>query len=277
MGNSLTLTSQQKKRIRNLIANDIGSLLSVPMTMMGLPSGGMRYDSGQSIDALLDKMEHKQKQTSALMEELKLQRCGRMFDKEELFRFSYVPFVIAELVWDYADTVIIQAQVLRNTATIKLSREIRKARAEFVSLRRPYMIGDARERQIENGYLFEEGVGHITKQMLSNIRIDIQKEYPELEEDSRNLLVAVYQCHILSKALLRYMAKQKTATEKRVGHAIGDIMPKAYYVMDKLIPEFIGDKPCSEDFMKLKNQYIETLATQIGLVVLNDTSEPETK
>lgn len=276
MGNSLTLTSQQRKRLRNLFANDIGNVMVVPFALSGVQTCGVSIPTKttyKSIDELLDKMERKQKRSAVAREELELQRCAKIFNREELFRYSYVPFVIAELVWDYADTVIIQAQVIGNPATIRLSREIRKARAEFVSVRRPYVIGEARERQVENAYVFEEGVGHITRQMLSNIRIDIQKEYPELDEDSRNLLVAVYQCHILSKALLHYMAKQKLDTERRVGHVIGDIMPSSYYVMDKLIPEYIGDKPCSEEFSKLMNQYIETLSTQIGLVELNDTSE----
>lgn len=255
MENSLSITGKQWKRFSNLISNDIGDgLLLAPFALSELST---------RIPCVQTK----------ITEEVELEMCARLFDREELFRFSYVPFVIAELVWDYADTVITQAQIVGNPATIKLSRAIRKARAEFVSLRRSHMIGEAGKRQIENGYLFEEGVGHVTRHMLSNIRIDIQKEYPELEENSRDLLVAVYQCHILSRALLHYMAKQKTATERRVGHVIGDIMPKPYYVMDKLIPEFIGDKPCSREFSRLMKQYIETLSTQIGLVELNDISE----
>lgn len=269
---NLKLTKQQRKRLMNLFANDIEMGFPSRLVHPGLVQCRAVPVSTQSIDFILDNMERSQKDSATVREEMELKRCESLFDREELFRFSYVPFVIAELVWDYADTVIIQAQIIGNPATVKLSRAIRNARSEFVSMRRPYVIGDANKRQLENGYMFEEGVGHITKQMLSNIRIDIQKEYPELEENHRNLLVAVYQCHILSKALLRYMAKQKSDTEKRIGYPIGDIMPKPYYLMDKLIPEFIGDKPCSDEFKKLMKQYIETLSTQIGLVELNDTS-----
>ena len=74
----------------------------------------------------------------------------------------------------------------------------------------------------------------------------------------------------LSRALLKYIDKQLRAASKRIGSTVGDILPSSYYIMDKLIPEYIGDKPASERFKKLMGQYIDTLATQIALIGLND-------
>lgn len=195
-----------------------------------------------------------------------------MFDREELFRFAYVPFVIAELVWDYADTVIIMSRPLNNPATRKLSRAIRDARRDYDSLRRQHIDAEHRERELENGYIFEDAVNDITSQLLLNVRLDIKSEYPQLNDESRDLLLAVYQCHILSRALLKYIDKQRRAASKRIGSTVGDILPSSYYIMDKLIPEYIGDKPASERFKKLMGQYIDTLATQIALIGPNDAS-----
>lgn len=57
---------------------------------------------------------------------------------------------------------------------------------------------------------------------------------------------------------------------ERVGHAIGKMLPHSYYVMDRLIPEFVGDKPASPRFRELMSRYVDTFANQIALVELND-------
>lgn len=217
-----------------------------------------------------------QEEIAARREEDVVSVVERMFSREELFRFAYVPFVIAELVWDYADTVIIMARFLGDPATKKLSRAIRNARQEYDSHRRRVIDREHRDRELDNGYLFEEFIKKITDQMLLNIRIDIDAEYPFLGEASRNLLVAVYQCLILSRALLRFMDKQRREASKRIGVPVGDILPRPYYVMDRIIPEYIGDKPPSERFKALMEQYIETLAVQIALVGLNEVSDNQT-
>lgn len=278
--NGLAMTKAQQKRLSQLMKNDLGNLIATP-NLSGLTIGSALttpiIPAPKSMDEFLDRMEQTQKKKAELHEAMSMKRVEKLFNREQLFRFSYVPFVIAELVWDYADTVLYCAQQLGNPITRKLSRVIRKARFEFERERRPYVDDEAQERQLDNGYMFEDGVKHITDQMLVNIKIDIQSEYPELEGNSRDLLISVYQCHILSKALLLYMKRQNAQVEKKIGGKVGDILPKSYYVMDNLIPEFVGDKPLSERFKGLMKTYISTYATQIGLIELNDKQETETK
>lgn len=235
------------------------------------PSQSVRKPS--TIDELLDGIEHLQDTINAKRESDKMRMVEQMFDREELFRFAYVPFVIAELVWDYADTVIIMARHVGDQSTKRLSRAIRNARSEYDHLRRRHIDESNRERELENGYVFEDGVKDITNQLLLNISLDINSEYPQLNEDGRNLLLAVYQCHILSRALLQYIEKQRQRASQRIGSEVGNLLPQSYFVMDKLIPKFIGDKPASSRFKKLMSQYIDTLATQIALVGLNDTTD----
>lgn len=194
-------------------------------------------------------------------------------DDEELFRFAYVPFVIAELVWDYADTVLSIAR--RCTATNKLRRAIIEARKEYDSLRKQFIDKNNRDREIENMYVFENGVKRIADQMLLNIHLDIDSEYPDLEPQERSMLVAVYQCHVFSKALIRYTQRQSARIEKKTGFPLGKILPDSYYIMDRLIPEYIGDKPASKRLKDLLKQYIVSLSTQMGLIVLDDTPQED--
>ena len=263
------MTPAQKKRLGELMMNDIINQPDPCQTMRFEQIAsqlqvlqGVAPTRPSTIEEILDGIEHLQAERAAEKEDRTMRLVEQMFDREELFRFAYVPFVIAELVWDYADTVIIMSRHLNNPATRKLSRAIRDARRDYDSLRRQHIDAEHRERELENGYIFEDAVNDITSQLLLNVRLDIKSEYPQLNDESRDL----------SRALLKYIDKQLRAASKRIGSTVGDILPSSYYIMDKLIPEYIGDKPASERFKKLMGQYIDTLATQIALIGLNDAS-----
>lgn len=204
-------------------------------------------------------------------------RLSRLLDKETLFRFAYVPFVIAQLVWDYADTILTMAAWLRISETKPLCRAVKELRRDYDITRAPYIDEDHVDSEIENGYVFEECVEDVTSQLLLNLRIDLKSEYPDLEPDYVEYLIAVYQCEITLKSLLLYIRKLTDRIANKINRNVGRILPDAVYKLDKLIPEFAGDKPVSEKFAKLKNQYIETFATQIALVTMNELPDKDIK
>lgn len=263
-----TMTPAQQKRLTALMMRDFQN---------GIADGcAIPAASAESIDKLLDNIERSQRRREELLERQNRDALDEIFTREELFRFAYVPFVIAELVWDYADTVILLARRLNDPSARRLSRAIRQARTDYDRLRRRHIDAAHRANEVENGYLFEEATSRITAQMALNLRLDIDREYPDLGEDSRNLLQAVYQCHITSRALLRYLDRQSQRVAERVGHSIGKMLPHSYYVMDRLIPEFVGDKPASPRFRELMSRYVDTFANQIALVELNDIDTDQT-
>ena len=177
-----------------------------------------------------------------------------------------------------ADTILTMAVWLRITETKPLCRAVKELRRDYDRVRAPHIDKAHEDSEIENGYIFEECVKDITNQLLVNLRIDLRSEYPEIEPDDLDFLIAVYQCDITLKALLFYIRKQTDKIAKKIGRSIGNILPEAVYKLNKLILEFVGDKPVSERFAILKKQYIETFATQIAIVNLNelcDNNQPQ--
>ena len=266
------MTPAQQKRFADLMMRDFRMNSSSAFDKRpAMPFPLPPTHQPQSVDDFLNRIENTQNRRILRAEQQRRDSIDKALTRDELFRFAYVPFVIAELVWDYADTVLDMAH--RIPEVKKLSRAIRNARAEYDALRRQYINAESREREIENMYVFEDGVKRITKQMLVNIDIDIKSEYPELIPESRDLLVAVYQCHVLSRALVTYTDNESRKLERKLKHQrVGRILPPPYYVMDKLIPEFVGDKPASAHLKNLFGQYIKSLSVQIGLIALNDES-----
>ena len=202
-------------------------------------------------------------------------RISRLIDKDTLFRFAYVPFVIAQLVWDYADTILSTAAWLKISETKKLCRAVRELRRDYDRIHSAHIDAKHEASEVSNMYVFEDGVAGITKQLLLNIKIDLKSEYPDLDADHLSFLIAVYQCDITLKSLLLYTRKQTERIAKKIDRNVGNILPESIYKLDKLILEFVGDKPVSNRFRNLKQQYIETFATQIALIEMTEIPDNE--
>ncbi len=190
-------------------------------------------------------------------------------DDEQLFRLVYVPFVIARLVWDYAETVVDIAAQLRLDETKPLSREVRNLRRDYDRMRQPYIDMEHRNSEVNNMYKFEAMVDYIVNQMLVNLKIDINREYPDTHIDYINLMLAVNQCDIALKSLIIYSERQAILASKQANISLQRIMPIQIYRLNELIPKFIADKPASAGFLKQKKTYIDILANKIALVKMN--------
>lgn len=212
----------------------------------------------------LQKIHEKQE----LEKEIKL---SKVLDSDTLMRFAYVPFVIANLAWDYADTVVSLSAYYRQSPTKKLSRAVRELKREYDLVRAPYIDTAHRNSEENNMYVFEDGVKDLFSLYLSNIEFDLRGAYPNLESESIMFLKAVYQCHIVLQALYRYVEIQKSKVEKIVGHKIGDVLPSSLRRLDILIVEYVGDKPIGESLAKQQKTYAQCLANRIASIELTET------
>lgn len=199
--------------------------------------------------------------------ELKL---SQILDTETLMRFAYVPFVVAQLAWDYADTIINVASILRLYSMKKLCRAVRELKRKYDILRDEFTNHAHRDSEIDNMYVFEDGVSDLFSLYLKNIEFDLKSEYPDLDGEHRAFLLAVYQCHIVLQCIYRYAEMQKDKIEKIVGHYIGDVLPKELRRLDILVMAFVGDKPISAKFDAQQKTYAQYLANRMTLIELYD-------
>lgn len=194
---------------------------------------------------------------------------SEVLDDITMFRYGYVPFVIAELAWDYADTVIDMAIMCNNPMTKRLSRAVRELRRAYEKYRAMIVSKDSKDDEENNMYEFESEVSKIFALYITNLKCDLVSKYADIEENTMHLLVSVYQCLIVTKSLLRYSAIQTVKAQEMAGYPVDDVMPQSIRSLATLITEFAGDMPVSDEFMKQQETYISTLATQIGLIELN--------
>ena len=207
-----------------------------------------------------------EKQERDRQREIKL---SKVLDSETVMRFAYVPFVVANLAWDYVDTIFDMASFLRLEKTKPLKRAILELKKEYDYIRKPYQ--GYRTSYTENMYAFEDGVKDIVKLYMANVEIDLRCEYPNLDPDHLMLLKAVYQCHLILLSIYDYVAKQKKKIEGIVKHTIGDVLPKELRRLDGLVLAFSGDKPLSQKFAEQQKVYANNIAIKMCLIELNET------
>lgn len=246
------------------------SLGQSPFPQVGLPVGNVTTLTPAEILARI-------KQQNARREEDEKKKLAKQLGEEGLFRFGYVPFVISELAWDYADTVIDLCVMMKLDKVKLLCRAIKKLRADYLRLHNAHIDKQHHESEKRNMIVFEEGVKQIFNLYIVNLKCDLASEYPDLSSDSIMFLTAVYQCWIVIKSLLLYAKRQTDKVASIVGHPIGDIIPIQVRKLADLILAFTGDSPAPKKFEKQQETYIQTLATQIALVELTPIKEDETE
>ncbi len=222
-----------------------------------------------------EKKHQELKHKKAARECEKEQKLSKILDTETLMRFAYVPFVVAQLAWDYADTILNVACIMKLHPTKKLCRAVKELKRRYDIVRDEFTNTTHRDSEIDNMYVFEDGVADLFSLYLKNIEFDLNSEYPQLDAEYRSFILAVYQCHIVLQAIYRYAEMQKVKIEKIVGHAIGDVLPAELRKLDILVMEFVGDKPVSEKFSSQQKTYAQCIANRMALIDLSETKDTE--
>lgn len=222
-----------------------------------------------------EKRHQELKKIEAARENQKELKLSEILDSETLMRFAYVPFVVAQLAWDYADTIINVSSILKLDSTKKLCRAVRELKRRYDNVRAEFTNNAHLDSEVENMYVFEDGVSDLFSLYLKNIEFDLNSEYPQLDSEYRSYLLAIYQCHIVLQSIYRYAEMQKVKIEKIVGHRIGDVLPAELRKLDILVMAFVGDKPVSSKFDTQQKTYAQCIANRMSLIELCDTKDTE--
>lgn len=196
-------------------------------------------------------------------------RLSQVLDRETLFRVAYVPFVIAELAWDYADTVILLAADLRLYKARPLARKIRALRLEYDRWRAPLIDGAHHRSELDNMTVYEDGVADTAALFVTALRADLRAQYPDLDPEHINLLVAVYQCTTLLRGLFTYAERLRDKLTRILRRRIADILPSHIRALETLVAAYVGDKPVSPAFRPALDRFADTFAAKMGSVDLN--------
>lgn len=196
-----------------------------------------------------------------------------VLSEDAIFSIMYVPFVIAEIAWDYADTILDLAAMMRLHETKKLCRAIKETRKDYDRDRYKIINNKWRESETENMIMFQETLSEFFSKVYKTYREKLMQKYSDLEENSLMLIASVYVCRTVLKGLHRYTDAQEKIVSAILGYEIASLFPKQLTTLNKLVIEFAGDSPIDEDEDGVQTRFAEELAEYINDTEINDENK----
>lgn len=193
--------------------------------------------------------------------EFSIEEIKRRIDKETLYLFAFVPFVIAEIAWDYADSCIDLAILLRLYETKRLSRHIRELRRSYD--RKRYII-DRKHRQIEteNMLAFQEDYKEFFSHLHHSITEQVNGQYPGQCSDMQMLIAGAYSCAVVLRSLFKYADIMSGKIASLLGiTARGSIIVDELRQLAAIILQYAGEESIGGDnqFPSTLNVFVDTL------------------
>lgn len=187
-------------------------------------------------------------------------------DKETLFLLAYVPFVIGEVAWDYADSCMDMAKLLRLHETKRLCRRIRELRNGYDRIRYQHIDSAHRQSEEDNMILFQENYKDFFNKLHINIKGQVSIEHPGLNSESHLLITAAYSCAVVLRSLFKYMDTMEKRVADLLGiEAIGTLVINEIRGLEKIILQFAGEDSIGNNnqFPDFLNPFINTLCNYL--------------
>lgn len=259
------LTPEQQKALAEVILKP-GELqdngLRLEKLILDDPKTGSLKQTEMQLKERLSKLPaitgliHRPEQREFSIEEIK-----QKIDKETLFLFAFVPFVIAEIAWDYADSCIDLCILMRITETKKLCRCVRELRREYD--RKRYKIDqEHRNIETENMLAFQEDYKEFFSHLHHNIQEQINTTYPGQCYEMQLLITGAYSCAVVLRSVFKYVDIMQTKIAALLGiTAVGSIIVKELRILEKIIIQFAGEESIggNNQFPSTLNPFVDTL------------------
>lgn len=158
----------------------------------------------------------------------------QLLDQDTTFRLGYVPFVIAEVAWDYIDSFCEYAAAARTDRLRHLCRRLRALRHSYQDTRGEFLTAAHMKGEQNNMLAFEDEAGAV----LSGYYLALPNSIPAdvraaMTTDAIELLQTAHGCTLIMDALHQYNDLISAEASRRVGHPVGNVvMPQTYAAAD---------------------------------------------
>ena len=196
-----------------------------------------------------------------------------------LMRFAYIPFVVFEVAWDYADSLINLAIIARRHETKKLCRAIRELRRRYQQFRSEFLDSQHLNSEERNMIYMQEIFSDFFGKVYYSFKNHCFKQYPNLDEENSQLVVTACMGQAVIHALKCYVKIVTAQVEEALHRKItNSILPPHVTPLCDLMGEFAGDCPLGGDaYMKEQEQVTKTLCNYLLKLELTLTLEDDTK
>lgn len=226
----------------------------------------------------------KRKQAEARLQQVKdafdkAQRAKELLrerlSQEAIFSVVYVPFVIAEVAWDYIDSILDISAYLKIHETKRLCRAMKELRQQYDRDRYRIITDSCRESETENMIMFQDELKDFFSKMYKAYKFILTQTHGKIVDDMLMIVASVYVCRTVFDALFKYEAAQMKCVSRAIGYEIDTLLPDTLRKMNDLVIEFAGDCRMPPDYKSLQERFAKELTEYIIDVEINDLDKQE--
>lgn len=166
----------------------------------------------------------------------------KAFDRHTLFRISYLPYVFFDVIWDYIETLMDCAIIVRLTETKRLSRALKDIRREYDLDRAKHLDAEHRKNMSDHAQQFineSPALAWAWKVIHSEYR----RKHPDLKPDWVMLIAQADLVCSMFAALMCYARHFDKMIADKSRQRLHSILPDEVKRMQGLIPEYLGGIP----------------------------------
>lgn len=164
------------------------------------------------------------------------------FDRFTAFRIAYLPFVFFDVIWDYIETLMDLARILRIRETRSLCRALQDIRNEYDRERIKTLDKEHRDKTARHAQQFIDECEPL-KWSYKVIHSEYRRKNPDLLPDWLMLIAQADLICGMFAALIRYADHFDKMIEEKAGRKLHSLLPDEVRRMQGLIPQFLGDIP----------------------------------
>lgn len=188
-----------------------------------------------------------------------------------IFRWLHIPFVVAEIVWDYIDTSNIIAAQMRLSQFKKTTRRIKELRSEYLHTRQPLIKGSYQQIEQDNSEALLDEIDSDVSKLYQDIFKTVKEKYPSLDKDYQIFLAATCEAYVVYRAILQYNVDFRAFLLEKYNLHTKEVLTRS----------FLDLKSCFESYLTGYTEFlnnpviinsITTIKTLISDIVLFDDS-----
>lgn len=210
-------------------------------------------------------------------------RLSQRLTQEQLFRFSYIPFVICAVAWDWADSCINLGQLVGHTSPQPVRRRLNRAKHTIRALKRQYDQYRSRflesshfQQEDDNMLLFQDDLARYFTNILHCISNELTCQHPSLDTDTRFMVEAAYVGRIVLDSVFAYSRQQSSLVGSIIGRPVADILCTEMYQLHTALGLYIGAYSLTtETWSAHQKQMVAELLSYIHDIQLFFTEEQQ--
>ena len=190
--------------------------------------------------------------------------------KDILITIRVRMYALGALVWDYVDSVLDMAKMLRRPETKRLSREVRRFRDKYDRYRaRNAADCNYLEREMQWALDFEDYLKKPLRELCEGVKQEHETAYGEIDPEIGYYILGVQQAVAMVDAMILYTKGCDKAIARYGVEMKGKtILPPMFRELAVLLPGFAGDMWVANSPSRRKTA--ETIALELAGIVVCD-------